>query len=396
MATRFGLTPGRMESRLSDLAATVMHYGAAPSLPITASVLDRNPEVALRLREKGVELPVHGYVHTDMARLATGAQENHIEKAAAVFRRHGLDICGFRSPYLRYNADTLAALERHGFSYDSNLAFYWEPAGSLSDLSGEEADGLERGLRFYGPSTRREDRSLPRFVGKLVEIPVSLPDDEILLDRMGLAPERIGDVWNEMGHMALEAGELLTIQLHPERAVILRKSLRRVLDISRRENTFWVATLAEIDSWWRARTGLRVEIEEAPGGGFILRNPAPGRMDLKGRIPRANVEETAPDGAALDCKLRPVIGVSPKVPESLKLSIRDQGYFFEISEDRAAFPVYVDAPTHRTTVLDSIRNCNHPLICDSLWPSPYRAAMAVTGDIDCLTLGDFLRRFLED
>jgi peptidoglycan/xylan/chitin deacetylase (PgdA/CDA1 family) len=396
VATRFGITAGRMERRLLELADTVTEYGAAPTLPITASVLNRNPEVARRLVEKGVELPIHGLVHTDMSLLTPRAQRSHLERAAAVFEKHGIEVTGFRAPYLRYNEATLEAVEGLGLTYDSNLAFYWEPGRALEDLGAEEADGLARGLRFYRPATRATDRSLPRFVGRLVEIPVSLPDDEILLDRMGMAPDMIGNVWNEMACMALEMGELLTVQLHPERAVILKRSLQKVLNLSRCENSFWVATLAEIDSWWRARTGLRVDLVESPGGGFMLRTPAPPRVELRGRIPREAAEETITEGAVVDSDMRPLIGVDPSAPESLKLFIRDQGYFFEISEDRGLYPVYLDALTHRATALDLVNNCGHPLICDSLWPSPYRAAMAITGDIDCLTLGDFLRRFLED
>lgn len=396
VATRFGLTPGRSESRLRALAQIVMEYGAAPSLPITASVLDRNPEVARRLSVLGVELPIHGLVHTDMALLTDEAQRAHMEKAVAIFRKHGMEVSGFRSPYLRYNEATLRAVEAMGLSYDSNLAFYWEPAASLSNLSREESDGLARGLKFYRPVRRPEERSLPRFVGRLVEIPVSLPDDEILLDRMGMHPDKIGSVWNEMGCMALERRELLTVQLHPERAVILRNSLKKVLNLSRKENSFWVATLAEIDSWWRARTGVRLDLRAGPGGGFSVHNPASGTVRLLARIPREGAEEAVNEGAVVDSDMKPVVGVSPSAPESLKLIIRDMGYFLEISEDREMYPVYLDGLTHRATAVDLIENCGHPLICDTFWPSPFRAAMAITGDIDCLTLGDFLRRFLED
>ena len=42
-----------------------------------------------------------------------------------------------------------------------------------------------------------------------------------------------------------------------------------------------------------------------------------------------------------------------------------------------------------------IARCPNPLLADTRWPRPFTAALAVTGDIDCLTLGDFLRRFKE-
>jgi peptidoglycan/xylan/chitin deacetylase (PgdA/CDA1 family) len=352
--------------------------------------------VARRLQERGVELPVHGLVHTDMSLMGAETQKSHIEQALAIFRRHGIEARGFRSPYLRYDESTLRAVEALGFSYDSNLAFYWEPRLSLSELSAEESDGLSRGLRFYRPVTAEDDRSLPRFEGRLVEIPVSLPDDEILLDRMGLRPERVGEVWNEMASEALERGELLTIQMHPERAVILKRSLERLLRLSRQEGSFWIATLAEIDSWWRMRTGLKAAVEALENGGYSVRLAAPARLQLLARIPGEDVEERVPEGAVVDSRLKPLIGLDPGAPDALKLFIRDMGYFFEESRDRGSYALYLDRLTHKKTAADLVRHCGVPLIADSLWPRPYRAAMAVTGDIDCLTLGDFMRRFRED
>ena len=162
VATRFGVGAGRMETRLMAYRDLVAEYGGQPSLPITAAVMDRNPEVARRLTERGVELCVHGLIHTDMARLSAETQEEHIRKAVELFAEHRVDACGFRSPYLKCNADTLEAVEKLGFEYDSNLPFYWEPVDSLRGLSAQEADGLRRGLEFYKPVKYPLERSLPR------------------------------------------------------------------------------------------------------------------------------------------------------------------------------------------------------------------------------------------
>jgi peptidoglycan/xylan/chitin deacetylase (PgdA/CDA1 family) len=286
--TRFGITAGRMQERLRAFSGIVAEYGVRPSFPITAAVLDRNPQVAHMLSGLGVELCVHGLVHNDLSELDPAEQVRQIDQAAGIFRKHGIGFAGFRSPYLKYNGATLKAVENAGFEYDSNLPFYWGPAEGLEHLSPRQAEGLDRGLRFYNPVSRPEERSLPRHVGGLVEIPVSLPDDEILLDRMGLPAEAIAGVWRRMAAMALERGELLTLQLHPERVFLLEPCLRAVLDFAVSTRAFWMTTLAEIARWWRQREG---------GG--------------------------------------------------------------------------------------------------STWPEPYRAALAVTGDIDCLTLGDFVRRFRE-
>jgi peptidoglycan/xylan/chitin deacetylase (PgdA/CDA1 family) len=240
------------------------------------------------LADHGVELCVHGLFHNDLSRLSAEEQARQIEQAVEIFKKHRIAFRGFRSPYLKYNEATLQSVQEMGFEYDSNMPFYWAPPDLEGRLGRLQADGLRRGLRFYNPARYPEQRSLPRFVGDIVEIPVSLPDDEILLDRMGMPLEAIGTVWQHMASMALERGDLLTLQLHPERVFLLEGSLRSVLTFAHSTGAFWIATLAEIARWWK---------EHRQSGGT--------------------------------------------------------------------------------------------------WPEPYKAALAVTGDIDCLTLGDFIRRFRE-
>jgi peptidoglycan/xylan/chitin deacetylase (PgdA/CDA1 family) len=396
VGTRFGLTAHKMERRLLRYADVAADYGAHPSLPITAGVMDRNPWVAHHLAERGVELCVHGYVHTDMSRLTPDQQHHHIDKAVGLFRKHGVDFAGFRSPYLRYDDATLAAVEAAGFDYDSNLPFYWEPRRTLCNLKVYEEDGLRRGLRFYRPVTYPADCSLPRFFGGLVEIPVSLPDDEILLDRMGWDPKRIGEVWKEMAGTALERGELLTLQLHPERIELLEPSLRQVLDLAKSSGRFWFATLGEISQWWKARSAFSVELDEIRPGTYSLGIPPEPRHMVYLLDPGGARRQPVKHGETLTSPRRPLVGVPQGAGPNLINKIRDLAVLVEKTTDRDLYPLYIDGDPDRKDLVKLIRRLDHPLLVDGFWPYRARAAIAVTGDIDCLTLGDFIRRFKED
>lgn len=392
VASRFGLSAGRMERRLTRYADVVAEAGCRPSFPITARVLARNPQVAIGLLAKGVELCVHGLVHNDLSELPPETQEEQIEAACAVFRKHGVAFTGFRSPYLRYNAATLAAVEKAGFAYDSNLPFYWQPLHSLRALSAHQRDGLERGLRFYDPRTHPQERSLPRLVGNLAEIPVSLPDDEILLDRMSLSPERVAEVWVEMAEAALARGELLTLQLHPERLSLLEGALREVLRTVGREGACWLATLGEIAAWWRARVAGGLVVETATDGTHQVRTSGTVLGGLRLVVPATGSQTAVTVPGTVACPHRPLVGLDPEAAPDLRVKIREIGYFVDITVDKRMYALYVESRTRPDDVERMLSVCDRPLLKEGIWPAPHTCAFAATGDIDCLTIGDFLRR----
>jgi hypothetical protein len=90
-----------------------------------------------------------------------------------------------------------------------------------------------------------------------------------------------------------------------------------------------------------------------------------------------------------------VIGISGDASSNLGRNLREMGYFYEITTDKDTVNLYIDREVEGVELEAAIRGCPGPLLADSRWPAPFRAALAVTGDIDCLTLGDFLRRFKE-
>ncbi len=397
VASRFGITAARMDGRLQAYADVVEQYGSNPSLPITAAVLDRNPRVARRLEERGVELCIHSFVHNDLSRLSADEQARQIAQAIDLFEKHGISFKGFRSPYLKYNGATLRAVERAGFEYDSNLPFYWAPPVFLESLGAGEEGGLRRGLEFYKPVEFPAERSLPRFIGDIVEIPVSLPDDEILLDRLGIDAVRIGDTWLEMACMALERGELFTVQLHPERLFLLRDALCRTLDFARTSGDFWIATLSEISAWWKRRAAVKLVVRSAGEGLYEVDLPESGADDLSLKVIQPGGETRVLEpGQTVASRVRPVVGVDPGTSQHFRRYLREEGYLLEIATDRHQYAAFIEHDVDGTTLEKIMAGAGEALIRVDRWPGPFRAALAVTGDIDCLTLGDFLRRFRED
>jgi hypothetical protein len=94
----------------------------------------------------------------------------------------------------------------------------------------------------------------------------------------------------------------------------------------------------------------------------------------------------------------PVVGVSRRTPREVRAFLTEEGLPYEDSEDRRAYGAYVDiaeADWSETAVLESIERSPGPLVRLLRWPRGARSALAVTGDIDALTLKDFVLRSWE-
>ena len=229
LLNRFDLTTEKIGRCLQAYVQVMEPFHVHPSLPITASALKRHPVLIRKLSEQGVEFAVHGYVHTDYTQLSLEEQEKHLEQATGIFRRCGIPFEGFRSPYLRWNEDTLKAVSKHGFLYDSNQVMLWDVV-DRDRFTQRQWDAYQKVIRLYSPKRASAVLVLPRFKHNFVEIPVSIPDDEALVDRLGIRDGRqIAEIWLKILHRSYERGELFTLQLHHERVPICRLALQSVL-----------------------------------------------------------------------------------------------------------------------------------------------------------------------
>lgn len=215
-------------------------WDTIPTIPATASALDRHPEIVREI--VGTDYAIHGYRHVAYANRNQRYQEADLDHAIASFTRHGLRSRGFRAPYLSADGTTLALLQARGFLFDSSEFQFVLPKNHPVSV---EAMRLATG-RYLAV---RSGPILPEVLGSLVEIPVALPDDEILVDGLEIAnSSTLADVFVAMSREAQLSHSHLVLQIHPERFHLCREGIQTVL----REATeagAWKATVSEVATW---------------------------------------------------------------------------------------------------------------------------------------------------
>jgi hypothetical protein len=364
ISRRFGLTHDRMRRAISDLERICGEFDARPSLFVTAVLIERYPEFFAALARSGSELGVHGFVHTDHALLGEREQYEHLERALEQFARLGLTPTGFRHPYLRYNSETWSAASRLGFTHASNTSVSWDVV--TEKLSPSAMSAYDRGLALYGSEPHSQKPSLPIFVaGGILDVPASLPDDEAVIDRLGLRGRYAGIFWRRILDKSFDAGEVLTIVVHNERVSMCSKSLRAVLrDARERSPKVWIATVGEISDWWRSRAKHQLGVTPAGGGRWRVTPPDDPRAAVLARFARTEASGTRWFGDWMLMRHGPFVVNSNSAPEV-------------VCEEEAPNPL----------AGPQIRLCR--------WPEGARSALAISSDVDAMSLFDFLRRPLE-
>lgn len=406
IAMRFGLSARRMERALNAYCDTAARYGGAPTLAVTANLLERYPRVFTGLARRGAELAIHGYVHTDYSRLDYAEQRAHVERGLAAFREIGIAVTGTRCPYVRWNAESVRVARDLGLGYSSNRTIAWDV---LPDTVAPRArEAYRSGLRLYRSDDAEAVPALPSYVDGLLDLPASLPDDEAMVDRLRLRPEERAATWAAVMRGVHELGEMYVLILHHERLRLCQPALEAVLEEARGlQPAVWLATMAQIAAWWRRRAGVRLHIERLEDGRVRVVRPrdadvtvlargieAPGLRPWYGPDRAVDAAEVTFKNAQL-----PAIGVEDDASGALVRFLEEEGYTVrrDVSGGCAltlrGWQQFED--TDKRTVLRRIEQADGPLVRVWRWPRGARAALSLTGDVDSMTLLDFLRRPLE-
>ena len=400
---RYGLTSAKMVRTLDRFVEVLGQYRCGATFPITTAAFARHSKALEKYRAQDIELAVHGYRHVDHTRLSLDAQVQQLTDARRLFDARSSPAVGFRSPYLRWSAETIAAAHAAGFLYDSSWGLVWDVA------AGAETASYRHVLAFYRAAAAAEYPALPRLEDGLVRIPYCLPDDESLVDRLRLAPgAAMSDCWLAILDRSHELGELFTLGLHPERIRPCEVSLADTLAAARAKSpAVWIARLDEIARWWVARTAATVTIAAGADGEIAMDVEGPAGVTILAR----NVELLTPaepwegawriargSGVRFRAGTRPFIGVSGRSSGSLVSFLRQQGYVVERADSSREHGLYFDRPafSHEDErgLLVVIERSPRPLVRLGRWPNGSRSALCVTGDIDALTIGDYgLRLF---
>jgi len=401
---RFGLTVAKADRPLRRLSQILQQFDCPATLPITAVVLARNSTVIGEYADQGIEFAVHGYRHIDYSQRSLEEQVADFQRACRVFDDHGMHFEGFRCPYLRWNDDTLTALGQTGFAYDSSSSLVWDVDEK------HVTPRYRRVLGFYGSQPAADSPALPYLdtANDLVRIPYCLPDDEALVERLEWdSPAEMDQVWPEMLRQTHKRGELLTLGLHPDRTEFCSNALIATLEQALALTpAVWCARLSDIALWWRGLCDATVQVRSVGQDALELIPDGPEGTTLLLRSldvrtaasPWAGGYQRATQApCVIHTRKRPFIGVSPGSSSILLSFLRQQGYIVEVSSQPDAYTFYIERSSfsrrEERPLLDHIEEADFPLARLNRWPNGARGALAVTGDIDVLTLWDYGLRF---
>jgi len=405
IASRLGVTPTSMARSLAAFSALLARYDAPATFPVTAATAARHPGVLHKLLAgpARIELAVHGCRHVDHSLLPAADLSDELARAREIFDATNLPFSGFRAPYLRWNDALLAALRRAGFRYDSSHSVLW-PAVDRAALSPEQAAKMDILLDFCHPVSADACPTVPVWVDGLLELPVSFPDDELMVERLGLTDARSqAALWRAILEQSHARGELFVLQLHPERFPLCAEALAEVLERARSlQPAAWLASLGDIADWWQEKPSLRLRMTALDHGRWQVTAMGPdrGAVLVRGALPEASSHPW--DGRysvvtersfTLRSGVRPCVGVPADASPDLRRFLADQGYVVESGDSPETYAIYLDSaafsPEAMRPLLEQIESSPTPLVRFGRWPDAARSALAITGDIDALTLWDY-------
>lgn len=209
-------------------------FDAELNLFIPANTIEKNGKYFTRIKFNNICYGAHGYSHLDYSTLEKEVQEDHFKKIIKIFNNEGIKEFGFRAPYGRLNGNTINLLKRFNFQFDcSNVYIYNEIIKYNQEV--------EYVLRDYTILEKPD----PIIEQNIMRIPFSLPDDEILVDRLNYNENTVEKIWCKMIDEIDNNGNLLILQLHPHRIRILKNALKKVVKTAINSNVH-INTLNEL------------------------------------------------------------------------------------------------------------------------------------------------------
>ncbi len=399
---RYGLSPEKSIQRIERCVAALEEYDCHPTFAVPGIVVRRNLPFIRSLQDRGVEIAVHGYNHVDLKIYPPENAYRQLLQAADLFRDRGIEVHGFRCPYLSVTDQLVDAIPAGIFEYSSNRAIEW-PVCQNADASSEL---LFRTIQeFYVPSRAETNISVPWNEENLVEIPVCVPDDLQLHDGLGQCQEDISQVWSELLRQIHRRGELFNLMFHPELASFCELPFVSVLEkVPSLRPAVWIAQLRDIGSWWKEKSTFRTEITEEKDSiriAFICSGRATilarGLDALNGSFWDGHYQRLHGGQFTLPAHAYPFIGLPSQTTAVTLGFLGEQGYLVETGERAADCGIYIDERTlagltTQVQLINYIEASPGPLIRLWRWPDGYKSAMCITGDLDALSLLDYASR----
>lgn len=396
---RYGITSDKFVWSLNHFVRLTKQFQVVPTLPVTASVVDRHPRIFQRLQNQGVEIAVHGKIHIDYTQLNINETRDHLYQAAEIFRKHGIRYLGYRFPFLRKNDERIKLLREPGFLWDSSEVISWNSLDS-NMFHHKNWKDYEKILKTYRADDADRKRSLPHIENELVEIPVSVPDDDIIIERLGIRDaDLIYSIWEKMVLRVRNRKELLVMQMHPERYNIYKNALRRILKLITEQSDAWIASLGEIAQWWQERNSFQLRMTRLNSNRYQIHVDCTERATILMNHGAFNDSDKMRNARNLEIESRkkPIIGIDPDTTYNVFELLKREGYPYEVSTRRHDYNYFLKHVgefnlNDEKQLLQSIDHHQYPLINFWRWPDEHRYAFALTGDIDGVDLWDYGER----
>jgi hypothetical protein len=401
---RYRLSPTLAIARIDSCVDALIGQDCRPTFPTPGLIVERYPNYFRGLQDKGVEIAVHGYQHKDLGILSLPKAHKQLVRAVSVFRRNGLEAHGFRCPYLGYSDELLDSIPKGLFKYSSNKSVLW-------DVGPIDADKIRASFvltlrSLYKPGSSSEIISIPWSRPNVLEIPISMPDDMTLVDGYGFDTQRVAQAWIEILEKTYRRGEIFNLIFHPELMDRCQPAFMDLLGQAKRKNPrVWIARLCDISGWWREKAGFKTEIVPLSAG-IRLVFKCTQRATILAKGLALNGLKSEWDGNYIRLKAetldipsfpRPFVGLSSDVHEKTSRFLREQGYILDEGQTAPSCGIYLDSTrlsmlANETQLIDFIDSCGGPLVRFGRWPDGAKSALAVTGDLDALSLADYFSR----
>jgi hypothetical protein len=392
---RFSLGGRRLDGVADLIESTLDPREMRMTFFVTAGVMQRHRHRIERLHNLGHDIGSHGLHHSRLDLLPLEYQSHILRESHRILTDAGFTVHGFRSPYLNYDQNTREALDQSPFSWTSGKVIFWNQG--LRD-----AAGMERLEELYNYSCWDQRLSLPDMSRRVIDLPISAPDDEILYERYRVrAPKDLYHYWMRVFEHIHSCGEMFNLLIHAERFLQINGAVGALVDHVRRSSPpVWCPTLDELADWWRRRSAWSWHRTE--GGGITIDAPAEATVLVKESASKPDGPEshhfyrnyhTQPDTSTYPPF---TIGLSSKCPPTLRECLHREGFFVEHSASPQEHSLFLDRPdfkdTHVRKLFDEIDACNKPLLRLWRWPHACRSAFCISGDVCAIDLRDFLDR----
>ncbi|HEX9068293.1 MAG TPA: polysaccharide deacetylase family protein [Ktedonobacterales bacterium] len=417
--TRFDFSGARARETLMAILTTAQSHGAAPTFFVPAVVLRRHPKMLAGIARAGAEMGVHGYVHNDYRLIPKQTQFEQTWAAMRAFRSAGITFSGFRNPYLGWSPASVAVYDELRFSYDSNEAIIHDVIDPKL-LPPTIRASYAKSLALFQALQPSAYALRPHTEGRLVRIPTSIPDDEMLFDRLRITnTDRLATIWCEIMRRVYALGGIYALNVHPERGKLCQPAYNAVLVAAKAmPQPMWLTRLDNVADWWRERAQARLDIRPAGAGRWQVDVSGPDRLTVLVRhLDSPGTEATPWHGHerrvlarsfVVAATLAPMIAVSARTPCDVLELLTEQGFPYRVvdAQEGTRFSLWLDLPdglgdtrekrmAHGGALTDTLEALESPLVRIGIWPNGARAACSLTGDIDSVTIQDFFHRILE-